>query len=95
MDIKNCEVKTQSRTKKKPTVSIKAYRNYIEQKEWIDHWVLGTASENNWSYWGLLFLCFFNREQWEHFNGRYKWKEIPWKNIQWIVIFFKLKYIYY
>ena len=51
MDIKNGEVKTQSRTKKKPTVSIKAYRNYIEQKECIDHWVLGTASENNWSYW--------------------------------------------
>ena len=88
MDIKNCEVKTQSRTKKKPTVSIKAYRNYIEQKEWIDRWCIGTASENNWFYWWLLFFYgTIYREQWEHFNGRYKWKEIPSKKIQQIVIF--------
>ena len=46
-DIKNCGVKTRSHIMKEPTVSIQAYRNYFEQKEWIDHWVLGPTSENN------------------------------------------------
>ena len=45
--LKIVELKVRSRTKKEPTVSIKAYRNYIEQKEWIDRWCIGTASENN------------------------------------------------
>ena len=40
-------LKIRSRTKTEPTVSIKAYRNYVEQKEWINRWFIGTASENN------------------------------------------------
>ena len=44
-DIKNCGVKTRSCTKKEPIVSIQAYRNYCEQKEWLGQWVLVTEPQ--------------------------------------------------
>ena len=46
-DIKNCMVKTRSCTKNEPTASVKACNNYFKQKQWTNHWVLGTTSEYN------------------------------------------------
>ena len=46
-NIKHCRVKTRSYTEKEPTVSVEDYDNYFKQKQWIDHWVLETTSEDN------------------------------------------------
>ena len=45
-DIKKYKVKTRSCTKKEPTVSIKDYNNYMQQKQWITRWVLGFQEED-------------------------------------------------
>ena len=45
--IKKCKVKTRSCAKKEPIVSIKEYGNYMQQKEWIDHWILDSVSKDN------------------------------------------------
>ena len=46
-DIKNRKVKTRSRTKIEPTVSIKDYDTYMRQKQWINRWFLSSAAEEN------------------------------------------------
>ena len=44
---KKCQMKSRSRTKKEPTVSIKDYKTYMQQRQWIDHWVLPIERKDN------------------------------------------------
>ena len=76
--IKSCDLKTRGHTKKEPTVSNQAYRNYFEHKERIGQWILCRVPNNEKR---RSFLCFIivlflydviYCEQWEHFNGRQK-----------------------
>ena len=46
-DIKKYKVNTRSCTQKKPTMGIKDYNNCMQQKQWINPWLLGLPEGNN------------------------------------------------
>ena len=60
--IKSCDLKTRGHTKKEPTVSNQAYRNYFEHKERIGQWILCTKSQTMKKedhFYVLLLFCFY------------------------------------